>query len=93
MPDPLMVFAWILVSFVVGSIPFAVWLGGIFLRSDIRVVGDGNPGTTNAWKAGGWRLGFFVLLLDFLKGLIPVAIAAQYWGWSGVAMAAVALAQ
>ena len=92
MAEPLPVVAWILVCFFVGAIPFSVWLGRLFLRSDIRGVGDGNPGTTNAWKAGGWRLGFFVLLLDFLKGAIPVAIAAQGWGWGGALMTVAALA-
>ncbi len=92
MAEPAAVAGWILVSFFVGSIPFSVWLGRMFTRSDIRSVGDGNPGTTNAWKAGGWQLGMLVLLLDFLKGAIPVGIAVQSWGWNGAVVVAVALA-
>ncbi len=92
MPESLWVGLWVCVAFLAGSIPFSVWLGKLFIRSDIRAVSDGNPGTTTAWKAGGWRLGFLVLLLDALKGAIPVGVAALSWGWSGEAMAAVALA-
>jgi glycerol-3-phosphate acyltransferase PlsY len=92
MPEVAMVTAWVIVAFFVGALPFSVWIGKLFLRSDIRTVGDGNPGATTAWKAGGWRLGLLVLLLDFLKGAIPVGFAALSWGWSGAAMVAVALA-
>ena len=92
MAESAAVAGWIIVSFLAGSIPFSVWLGRMFTRSDIRSVGDGNPGTTNAWKAGGWQLGMLVLLLDFLKGAIPVGIAVQNWGWDGAVVVAVALA-
>ena len=82
---------WACLSFVAGAIPFAVWLGRL-AGVDPRTVGDGNPGATNAWKAGGWQLGLPVLFLDFFKGALPVGLAAQVWGWTGAMLVAVALA-
>lgn len=78
-------------AFLLGSVPSAVWLGWV-AGVDPRTVGDGNPGTTNAWKAGGWRLGLPVLVLDFVKGIVPVALARWHWGLSGWLLVAVAVA-
>ncbi len=82
---------WMLAAYLLGSLPFAVWLGRL-AGVDPRTVGDGNPGATNAWKAGGWRLGAPVLLLDFSKAALPVAVARQVWRWDGGWLVAVALA-
>jgi acyl phosphate:glycerol-3-phosphate acyltransferase len=82
---------WTAASFLAGSIPFSVVLGKLFSAGDIRSVGDGNPGAANAWKAGGARVGVPALLLDFLKGALPVGLALHY-GAAGYALAAVALA-
>ncbi len=84
-------FLWIICAFLMGSLPFAVWLGWA-AQVDPRRFGDGNPGMTNAWKAGGWRLGLPVLVLDFAKGVIPVALARWAWGWSGWPLIAVTVA-
>ncbi len=83
---------WVVVAFASGSLPFAVWLGKRVAGRDVRGVGDGNPGAVNAWRAGGWRLGVLVLLLDFLKGALPVAAAHFGARLSGAALAAVAVA-
>lgn len=82
---------WILFAFLLGSLPFSIWLGKI-AELDPRTVGDGNPGTTNAWKVGGWRLGIPVILLDFAKGFLPVALARWEWGWSGWSLVTVTMA-
>jgi glycerol-3-phosphate acyltransferase PlsY len=84
-------FLWIAFSFLMGSLPFSVWLGRL-ADADPRAIGDGNPGTANAWKAGGWRLGLPVLSLDFFKGVLPVALAHWSWGWSGWPLVAVTIA-
>jgi glycerol-3-phosphate acyltransferase PlsY len=82
---------WTLLGFLSGSIPFSVILGRIFLKTDIRLYGDGNPGGTNAWKAGGWRTGLLAVLLDMAKGYLPVMLARQAgilgWGLVPVAIA------
>lgn len=60
-----------------GAVPWSVWLGKLFFHVDPRDQHDRNPGTANAFRAAGWRLGVAVLLLDFCKAAIPVAVA--YW--------------
>lgn len=72
------VFLWPLLGFLSGSLPFSVWLGHLIARADVRRYGDGNPGATNAWRAGGWRAGVPAMLLDYLKGAMPVALA-HFW--------------
>lgn len=72
---------WALIlGFVSGSLPFSVWLGKLFLSKDIRQIGDGNPGATNVFRAGSWKVGGVSLLLDYFKGVFPVIIS--YWGWN-----------
>ncbi|HGJ64014.1 TPA: hypothetical protein ENS27_01350 [bacterium] len=83
---------WVLISFISGSIPFSFLLGKIILHTDIRKYGDGNPGAFNAWKAGKAKIGLPALLLDFLKGVIPVMIAVRVVGITGWGVIAVALA-
>jgi glycerol-3-phosphate acyltransferase PlsY len=85
------VILWTLIGFVLGSLPFSVWLGRLFLKQDVRRYGDGNPGGANAWRAGGWALGLLVVLLDIAKGLVPVLLArangVDGWGLVPVALA------
>lgn len=83
---------WTVIGFILGSLPFSYWLGRLALGQDIRAVGDGNPGSANAWRAGSWRVGLPALLLDFLKGAIPVGLAVQLYGLAGWALVPVALA-
>lgn len=84
------VLLWTALGFLSGSLPFSVWLGRLIARADIRRYGDGNPGATNAWRAGGWRAGVPAMLLDYLKGATPVALArfgASIDGWALVPVA------
>jgi glycerol-3-phosphate acyltransferase PlsY len=83
--------AFFLFAFVLGSMPFSVWLGKL-AGGDPRRVGDGNPGATNALKAGGWKLGLAVLMLDISKAALPVGLAYQVFGWRGGWMWLIALA-
>lgn len=69
---------WSLVGFFLGSIPFSLLLGILFAKQDIRTVGDGNPGGTNALKAGGLKVGIPAILLDIAKGFLPVYLAQKY---------------
>ena len=82
---------WALVGFLLGSIPFSFIIGKLFLRIDIRTTGDGNPGSTNVWVAGGWKVGLFAGVLDFLKGVVPVGIALYSIGISDWGLIPVAL--
>ncbi len=71
-----------MVGFVLGSLPFSVWLGKL-RGKNVRLVGDGNPGAANAFKAGGWRIGLPALLLDFLKAAVPVGAGRWVLGIDG----------
>ena len=84
--------AWTLIAFSLGSVPFSVLLTRFFVRRDIREIGDGNPGATNAWKLGGWRLGVPVILFDSLKGAGPVILAQLLGGMRGWALLPISLA-
>lgn len=83
---------WMALGFLAGSLPFSVWLGRWIAHADVRRFGDGNPGSINAWRAGGWRAGAPALLLDFLKGAAPVAAANFLCGLTGWWLVPVALA-
>jgi acyl phosphate:glycerol-3-phosphate acyltransferase len=75
---------WTLIGFLLGSLPISVWLGKLVLRTDIRDHGDGNPGGTNVLRAGGRGLGLLAIILDMLKGAIPVSLAHYVFkvdGW------------
>ena len=80
---------WCSFAFLCGSIPFAVALGRLFARRDIRLVGDGNPGGTNALKAGGLKVGIPAILLEIGKGFLPVWLAqgAGIDSWSLIPVA------
>jgi glycerol-3-phosphate acyltransferase PlsY len=86
------VLVWFIIGYISGSLPFSVWLGKYVAHTDVRRIGDGNPGAANAWKAGGWRVGFSVLLLDYLKGALPVGVAHFVVGLSGWPLALIAIA-
>jgi len=74
---------WTAIAFLAGSLPFSVWLPRLVLRADVRRFGDGNPGSANAWRAGGWHVGLPALLLDYLKGAVPVSLAHYVVGLTG----------
>ena len=59
-------------SYLMGSIPFGYLLTKFFLKKDIRDIGSGNIGATNALRTGNKSLGYGTLLLDVLKAIIPV---------------------
>lgn len=64
-----------LVAFSLGSIPSGVIIGRLFFHTDIRSIGSGNIGTTNAMRALGKRGGAAVFIFDFGKGLVSGIIA------------------
>lgn len=88
----MLVFFFILFSFLLGALPFSVWLSRWFAGADVRAVGDGNPGATNAFKVGGWRVGVASLLLDVTKAALPVGLAYQVVGLRGWAAFFIAIA-
>ncbi len=61
-----------LISYIMGSIPFGFILTKIFLKKDIREIGSGNIGATNALRTGNKAIGYSTLILDILKAIVPV---------------------
>ena len=61
-----------IISYLMGSIPFGLILTRIFLKKDIREIGSGNIGATNALRAVNKLIGYSTLILDVLKAVIPV---------------------
>ncbi len=61
-----------IISYMMGSIPFGFILTKIFLNKDIREIGSGNIGATNALRTGNKIIGYSTLILDILKAVIPV---------------------
>ena len=69
----------ILFSYLSGSIPFGLILTKFFSDQDVRKIGSGNIGATNVLRTGNKILAFVTLLLDILKGYVPVLIAQKYF--------------
>jgi acyl phosphate:glycerol-3-phosphate acyltransferase len=80
------------IGFFSGALMFSYWLGRRVLGRDITTIGDGNPGSTNVFKAGGKAVGALAFALDVLKGTIPVAVARYGFGLYGWELLPVALA-
>jgi len=60
------------ICYLMGSIPFGFILTKIFLQKDIREIGSGNIGATNALRAGNKFIGYATLFFDIIKAVIPV---------------------
>jgi len=64
----------LILTYLIGSVPFAYIYGKIFRKIDIREHGSGNVGATNVLRVFGTKAGIIVLLLDIIKGYLPVLI-------------------
>tara|TARA_B100001109_G_C18828129_1_gene458095 strand:+ start:427 stop:1005 length:579 start_codon:yes stop_codon:yes gene_type:complete len=69
----------IIISYLMGSIPFGLILTKIFLKQDIREIGSGNIGATNVLRTGNKLLGYSTLVLDVLKAIIPLLIIEYFF--------------
>ena len=63
-------FLVVFLSYLMGSIPFGYLLTKIFLKKDIRNIGSGNIGATNALRTGNKMIGYSTLCLDILKACL-----------------------
>ena len=61
-----------IICYLIGSIPFGYILTKIFLKKDIRDIGSGNIGATNALRTGNKTIGYATLFLDIVKAVIPI---------------------
>lgn len=65
----------VILAYLIGSIPSAVWVSQRFFNIDIRDYGSGNAGATNVYRTLGSKWGTIVMLIDMLKGMIAVKLA------------------
>lgn len=68
-------FILVLLAYLLGSIPTAVWVSKYFFGIDIRDFGSGNAGATNTFRVLGKKAGSFVFAIDMLKGFLAVDLA------------------
>jgi acyl phosphate:glycerol-3-phosphate acyltransferase len=78
-----LLFAMMLASYLLGAVPFGLLLGKKFFSIDLRSMGSGNTGATNARRLGGWPLGLATLVLDMAKGALPAGAGLYMFGKSG----------
>ncbi len=72
----LIVIALVILAYLLGSIPSAVWIGKKYYGIDIREHGSKNAGTTNMLRVLGKRAALPVFIIDYLKGYIAVLLMA-----------------
>jgi glycerol-3-phosphate acyltransferase PlsY len=70
----------IVIAYLMGSIPTAVWIGKIFYGIDVREYGSGNAGATNTFRVLGKKAGIPVLIIDILKGFFAVKLSYLFGG-------------
>lgn len=72
------------ISYLIGSISWAIAIGKLYFHKDIRDFGSGNAGATNVLRSFGKRMAFVTFILDFFKGFIPTLIGYRLFGLEGV---------
>ena len=74
-----MYISYLIFSYILGSISFAWIIAKVFKNIDIRKYGSKNPGATNVYRTISKPLGVITLILDVLKGFIPVYFVPYFW--------------
>jgi glycerol-3-phosphate acyltransferase PlsY len=64
----------IILAYLIGSIPTAVWISKYFFDIDIREYGSGNAGATNTFRVLGSKWGSFVMIVDVIKGVVATSL-------------------
>ena len=77
----------ILLSYLMGATPTSYWVGRAIYGVDLRKEGSGNLGATNTFRVLGWKAALPVVVVDILKGYLPVAYfpgldGAEPWAWA-----------
>lgn len=70
-----LIFLAVIIAYLLGAIPTAVWYGKRFYKVDVRQYGSGNAGATNTFRVLGKRAGTVVLLIDIIKGIAATMLA------------------
>jgi glycerol-3-phosphate acyltransferase PlsY len=67
-----------LLGYLMGSLPFSLWVTRMIKGVDVREAGSGHATATNTFRQAGWIAGMLVLLLDLSKGFAPTFLALHY---------------
>ncbi|HEX6703404.1 MAG TPA: glycerol-3-phosphate 1-O-acyltransferase PlsY [Albitalea sp.] len=81
----------IVAAYLIGSLSFAVIVSRLMGLNDPRTYGSGNPGATNVLRSGSKKAAILTLLLDALKGYVPVALVGWFGGRLGLGDGTLAL--
>lgn len=81
----------VLAAYLIGSLSFAVIISRVMGLNDPRTYGSGNPGATNVLRSGNKAAAVLTLLLDALKGFVPVLLADRFGPSFGLGEGTVAL--
>ncbi len=65
----------VILAYLLGSVPTAVWVSRYFFNIDIRDYGSGNAGATNTYRVLGYKWGTVVMIVDMVKGFAAVKLA------------------
>jgi acyl phosphate:glycerol-3-phosphate acyltransferase len=68
----------LILAYLIGSIPSAVWVGRTFYGIDVREYGSGNAGATNTFRVLGKKAGIPVLIMDIAKGFLAVKLVTIF---------------
>jgi glycerol-3-phosphate acyltransferase PlsY len=71
----------VVAGYLFGSLAMSVWWGRAFYKIDVREHGSLNAGATNTFRVLGRRAGFPVLILDVLKGFVPIFFLPRVMGY------------
>ncbi|MFP4128440.1 MAG: glycerol-3-phosphate 1-O-acyltransferase PlsY [Desulfonatronovibrio sp.] len=71
---------WLGLCYILGSFPFGLLVAQAFCKKDPRKLGSGNIGATNVARVCGFSYGLAVLILDILKGYLPIMLAKYFSG-------------
>ncbi|MBL8063793.1 MAG: glycerol-3-phosphate acyltransferase [Anaerolineales bacterium] len=71
---------FLLLGYILGSLPFSIWVTRYVKNVDVRDSGSGHATTTNTIRQAGFGWGALVLLLDIAKGFLPTYLAARFSG-------------
>lgn len=79
MTDVIQVIAVIIISYLLGSLNFALILSQLIYKEDIRNYGSKNAGTTNMMRIYGKKAALFTIIGDITKGIIAIIISRIIW--------------
>lgn len=80
----------IIVSYLLGALPFGLLAARLFQLGDVRKIGSGNIGATNVLRTGNKSAALFTLIGDMVKGAIAVLLARYFFGDTAAQVAALA---